>query len=103
MAQRSPDSPHLVDAGTLKLGGTDRFALRLDLGDGVILHLSRGCCSSPKEPSGSMCTGSRSKCADPSMDSTRSPVSHRTTDIPPFADRSCKWGGVTEVFRMIQG
>lgn len=31
-----------VDAGTLKLGGTGRLELRLDLGDGVILHLSRG-------------------------------------------------------------
>ena len=31
-----------VDAGTLKLGGTGRLQLRLDLGDGVILHLSRG-------------------------------------------------------------
>ena len=30
------------DAGTLKLGGTGRLELRLDLGDGVILHLSRG-------------------------------------------------------------
>lgn len=32
-----------VDAGTLKLGrDTGRFELRLDLGDGLILHLSRG-------------------------------------------------------------
>ena len=31
-----------VDAGTLKLGGMGRLELRLDLGDGVILHLSRG-------------------------------------------------------------
>ena len=31
-----------VDAGTLKLGGGGRLELRLDLGDGVILHLSRG-------------------------------------------------------------
>ena len=31
-----------VDAGTLKLGGTGRLELRLELGDGVILHLSRG-------------------------------------------------------------
>ena len=31
-----------VDAGTLKLGGTGRLELRLDLGEGVILHLSRG-------------------------------------------------------------
>ena len=31
-----------VDAGTLKLCGTGRLELRLDLGDGVILHLSRG-------------------------------------------------------------
>lgn len=31
-----------VDAGTLKLAGTGRFELRLDLGDGMILHLSRG-------------------------------------------------------------
>ena len=31
-----------VDAGTLKLGGTGRLELRLDLGEGVILQLSRG-------------------------------------------------------------
>ena len=31
-----------VDAGTHKLAGTGRFELRLDLGDGMILHLSRG-------------------------------------------------------------
>lgn len=31
-----------VDAGTLKLGSGGRLELRLDLGDGVILHLSRG-------------------------------------------------------------
>lgn len=31
-----------VNVGTLKLGGTGRLELRLDLGDGVILHLSRG-------------------------------------------------------------
>lgn len=31
-----------VDAGTLKLGGGGRLELRLDLGDGLILHLSRG-------------------------------------------------------------
>ena len=31
-----------VEAGSLNLGGTGRLELRLDLGDGVILHLSRG-------------------------------------------------------------
>ena len=31
-----------INTGTLKLGGTGRLQLRLDLGDGVILHLSRG-------------------------------------------------------------
>ena len=31
-----------VDAGTLKPGGGGRLELRLDLGDGLILHLSRG-------------------------------------------------------------
>ena len=37
-----PEPTGFVDAGTLKLAGTGRFELRLDLGDGVILHLSRG-------------------------------------------------------------
>ena len=41
-AQRSLEPASFVDAGTLKLGGTGRFELRLDLGDGVILHRSRG-------------------------------------------------------------
>ncbi len=41
-AQRALEPASFVDAGTLKLGGTGRFELRLDLGDGVILHLSRG-------------------------------------------------------------
>jgi len=41
-AQQVPEPTGFVDAGTLKLGGTGRFELRLDLGDGVILHLSRG-------------------------------------------------------------
>jgi len=36
--QRTP----LSDRLPLKLGGTGRLELRLDLGDGVILHLSRG-------------------------------------------------------------
>ena len=41
-AQQVPGPTGFVDAGTLKLGGTGRLELRLDLGDGVILHLSRG-------------------------------------------------------------
>ena len=41
-AQQKPEPMGFVDAGTLKLGGTGRLELRLDLGDGVILHLSRG-------------------------------------------------------------
>ncbi len=41
-AQQVPEPTGFVDAGTLKLGGTGRFELRLDLGDGVTLHLSRG-------------------------------------------------------------
>jgi hypothetical protein len=39
---QTPEPIGFVDAGTLKLGGTGRLELRLDLGDGVILHLSRG-------------------------------------------------------------
>ena len=41
-SEGAPEPTGFVDAGTLKLGGTGRFELRLDLGDGVILHLSRG-------------------------------------------------------------
>lgn len=41
-AQRALEPASFVDAGTVKLGGTGRLELRLDLGDGVILHLSRG-------------------------------------------------------------
>ena len=45
LRQGSEDAPEptgFVDAGTVKLGGTGRLELRLDLGDGVILHVSRG-------------------------------------------------------------
>ena len=41
-ARQVSEPTGFVDAGTLKLGGTGRVELRLDLGDGVILHLSRG-------------------------------------------------------------
>lgn len=41
VAQQVPEPTGFVDAGTLKLGGSGRLELRLDLGDGVILHLSR--------------------------------------------------------------
>lgn len=34
--------PGFVDAGLLKLGGGGRFELRLELGDGVVLQLTRG-------------------------------------------------------------
>lgn len=41
VAQPVPEPMGFVDAGTLKLGGSGRLEIRLDLGDGVILHLSR--------------------------------------------------------------
>jgi hypothetical protein len=41
-SEGTPEPAGFVDAGTLKLGGSGRLELRLDLGDGVILHLSRG-------------------------------------------------------------
>ncbi len=40
-AQQVPGLRGFVDAGTLKLGDSARLELRLELGDGVILHLSR--------------------------------------------------------------
>ena len=39
---QTPEPIGFVDAGTLKLGGAGRLELRLDLGEGVILQLSRG-------------------------------------------------------------
>ena len=39
--KQMPEPNGFVDAGTLKLGGSGRLELRLELGDGVILHLSR--------------------------------------------------------------
>lgn len=41
-AGQALESIGFVNAGALQLGGGGRLELRLDLGDGVILHLSRG-------------------------------------------------------------
>ncbi|HRP26743.1 IS66 family insertion sequence element accessory protein TnpB [Thauera sp.] len=40
-AAQAMEPPGFVDAGTLRLGG-GRIEIKLDLGDGVVLHLSRG-------------------------------------------------------------
>lgn len=39
---RPPERAGFVDAGVLGLGGGGRIEIRLELGDGIVLHLKRG-------------------------------------------------------------
>ena len=41
-AAQAMEPPGFVDAGTVRLGGGGRLEIKLDLGEGVVLHLTRG-------------------------------------------------------------
>lgn len=69
---RRDPGPVFVDVGALHSvsASRPRLDLRLDLGDGLILHLVRGRCSFPKARCAYMSMASRSTCANRMMDST---------------------------------